>query len=224
MSYAISSVSHNWLDEVVQGYYSDQAAMDLLSQLAASPDSRPPFSLIQGVIRYKNRLWLGSNKPMQLKIMTALHSSPLGGHSGAPATYSKIKALFFWPGMKFDIWAYVQSCAVCLQAKPDRSHYPGLLQPLPVPSTSWEVVSMDFIEGLPQFGSFNAILVVVDKFSKFSHFIPLRHPFTAASIAKIFMDQVYRLHGLSRAIVSDRDRIFTNNFWKSLFKAAGSEL
>ena len=64
MSYAISSVSHNWLDEVVQGYYSDQAAMDLLSQLAASPDSRPPFSLIQGVIRYKNRLWLGSNKPM----------------------------------------------------------------------------------------------------------------------------------------------------------------
>ena len=107
MSYAISSVSHNWLDEVVQCYYSDQAAMDLLSQLAASPDSRPPFSLIQGVIRYKNRLWLGSNKPMQLKIMTALHNSPLGGHPGAPAIYSKIKALFFWPGMNSDIWAYV---------------------------------------------------------------------------------------------------------------------
>ncbi|CAD6217555.1 unnamed protein product [Miscanthus lutarioriparius] len=80
-------VSHNWLDEVVQGYYFDQAAMDLLSQLAASPDSRPPFSLIQGVIRYKNRLWLSSNKSMQLKIMISLHSSPLGGHSGAPATY-----------------------------------------------------------------------------------------------------------------------------------------
>ena len=85
---------------------------------------------------------------------------------------------------------------MCLQAKPDRSHYPGLLQPLPVLSASWEVVSMDFIKGLPQSGSFNAILVVVDKFSKFSHFIPLRHPFTAASVDKVFMDQVYHLHGL----------------------------
>jgi len=126
-SYAISSVSNTWLQEVVRGYSSDPAAMTLLSQLAASPESHPPFSLVQSVIRYKKRLWLGSNKPMQLKIMMALHSSPLGGHSGAPATYSKIKALFFWPGMKSDIWAYVQSCAVCLQAKPDRSRYPGLL-------------------------------------------------------------------------------------------------
>ena len=112
---------------MVRGYSSDLAAMTLLSQLAANLESHPPFSLVQGVIRYKKRLWLGSNKPMQLKIMMALHSSPLGGHSGAPATYSKIKALFFWPGMKSDIWAYVQSCAVCLQAKPDRSRYPGLL-------------------------------------------------------------------------------------------------
>ena len=83
---------------------------------------------------------------------------------------------------------------------------------------------MDFIEGLPQSGSFNAILVVVDKFSKFAHFIPLRHPFTAASVAKLFMDQVYRLYGLPRAIISDRDRIFTSNFWKCLFKATDSEL
>ena len=63
-SYAISSVFNTWLDEVVRGYYSNQAAMALLSQLAASPDSHPPFSLVKDVIRYKNRLWLGSNKPM----------------------------------------------------------------------------------------------------------------------------------------------------------------
>jgi hypothetical protein len=93
--------------------------------------------------------------------------------------------------MKSDILQWVQSCITCQQAKPDRARYPGLLQPLPVPSSAWTVISMDFIEGLPHSGSANAILVIIDKFSKFSHFIPLHHPFTAVSMAKLFLDNVY---------------------------------
>jgi hypothetical protein len=102
--------------------------------------------------------------------------------------------------------------------------YPGLLQPLPIPASAFEVITMDFIEGLPTSGSYNALWVVVDKFSKFSHFIPLKHPFTAATVAKLFMDQIYRLHGLPKVIISDRDRIFTSKLWQLLFKSAGSEL
>ena len=102
--------------------------------------------------------------------------------------------------------------------------YPGLLQPLPIPAASFEVITMDFIEGLPPSGSFNAIWVVVDKFSKFSHFVPLKHPFTAATVAKLFMDQIYRLHGMPKAIISDQDQIFTSKLWQILFKSAGSEL
>jgi hypothetical protein len=83
---------------------------------------------------------------------------------------------------------------------------------------------MDFIEGLPQSGTANAILVVIDKFSKFSHFIPLRHPFTATSVAKLFLDHVYQLHGLPQVIVTDRDRIFTHHFWQQLFKLVGVDL
>jgi hypothetical protein len=176
------------------------------------------------VIRYKGRIWLGNNKPVQFKVLHALHASPVGGHSGAPVTYTRIKQLFFWPGLKTDVWAFVQNCATCIQAKPDRSRYPGLLQPLPVLASSFEVITMDFIEGLPQSGSFNAIWVVVDKFSKFSHFMPLKHPFTTASLAKVFMDQIYRLHGMPKVIISDRDRIFTSKLWQLLFKSVGSEL
>jgi hypothetical protein len=165
------------------------------------------------VIRYKGRIWLGNNKPVQFKVLHALHASPVGGHSGAPVTYTRIKQLFFWPGLKTDVWAFVQNCATCIQAKPDRSRYPGLLQPLPVLASSFEVITMDFIKGLPQSGSFNAIWVVVDKFSKFSHFVPLKHPFTTASLAKVFMDQIYRLHGMPKVIISDRDRIFTSKLW-----------
>jgi hypothetical protein len=88
--------------------------------------------------------------------------------------------------MKSDILKYVQACSTCIQAKPDRASYPGKLQPLPVPSATWDVISMDFVEGLPLSGSSNAILVVVDKYSKYAHFVPLRHPFTAAVVAKLF--------------------------------------
>lgn len=83
---------------------------------------------------------------------------------------------------------------------------------------------MDFVEGLPRSGSSNAILVVVDRYSKFAHFIALHHPFTAFSVARLFMDNVYKLHGMPQAIVPDRDRVFTSSLWKTLFKLSGTEL
>jgi hypothetical protein len=83
---------------------------------------------------------------------------------------------------------------------------------------------MDFIEGLPVSAGYNCIFVVVDKFSKFSHFIPLKHSYTAHTVAKVFMQQVYRLHGMPSVIISDRDKIFTSNLWRSLFTMAGVSL
>lgn len=82
-------------------------------------------------------------------------------------------------------------------------------------------MSLDFVEGLPVSRGMNYVLVVVDKFSKFSHFVPLKHPFTAVSVAKVFLQQIYRLHGMPTTIISDRDRIFTSHFWKALFSMAG---
>ena len=86
------------------------------------------------------------------------------------------------------------------------------------------MVSLDFVEGLPRSGHSDTILVVVDKYSKFAHFIPLRHPFIALSVAKAFMDHVYKLHGLPSSLVSDRDRVFTSKLWKELFALAGVQL
>lgn len=80
------------------------------------------------------------------------------------------------------------------------------------------------MEGLPISHGYDCILVVVDLFSKYSYFIALKHLFTALSVAKQFMLHIYKLHGLPSAIVSDRDRIFTSNLWKELFRLAGVEL
>jgi hypothetical protein len=126
--------------------------------------------------------------------------------------------------MKSAMKTFVQSCSICQQAKPERLRYPGLLQPLPVPETAWEMVSLDFVEGLPKSGQFNCILVVVDKFSKLAHFVPLRHLFTAVVVAKAYMDNVYKLHGMPSSLISDRDQIFLSNFWRELFGLAGVAL
>lgn len=120
--------------------------------------------------------------------------------------------------MKSGVKQFVVACTICQQATPDRSKYPGLLQPLPVPSSAWQMISMDFVEGLPQSKGKSCVLVIVDRFTKYAHFFPLAHSFSGQGVAKLFFDQVYKLHGLPDSIVSDRDKIFTSNFWQELFK------
>jgi hypothetical protein len=83
---------------------------------------------------------------------------------------------------------------------------------------------MDFIEGLPKSKKYDSILVVVDKFTKYAHFVPLSHPFTALQVAQVFVDNIYKLHGLPTSIVSDRDRIFTSQVWKELFRLTDTQL
>ena len=113
---------------------------------------------------------------------------------------------------------------MCQQAKVEHIKSPGLLQPLPVPTVPWDVISMDFIEGLPLSYKHDVILVLVDKFSKYGHFIPLSHLFSALQVAQAFMTHVYKLHGLPNSIISDRDRIFTSNLWKELFRLSDTQL
>lgn len=83
---------------------------------------------------------------------------------------------------------------------------------------------MDFIDGLPPSRLFNYILVVVDKLTKCAHFIPCRHPYTANKVAEVFVDGIYRLHGLPLSLVSDRDPVFTSQFSHAVFRATGTKL
>ena len=83
---------------------------------------------------------------------------------------------------------------------------------------------MDFVEGFPRVGWKSVVLTVVDRFSKYAHFIAVDHPYTATSIARVFFDQIVWLHSLPCSIVSDRDPVFTSKLWTELFTLAGIKL
>lgn len=98
--------------------------------------------------------------------------------------------------MRNDVQLFIQKCDARQRSKADLAAYPGLLQPLPIPDVVWPQISMNFIDGLPKSHGCEVISVVVDRLSKYGHFIPLKHPYTTQSIVKIFMDVMVRLHGL----------------------------
>lgn len=150
--------------------------------------------------------------------MQELHGSSLGGHSGITATYQRIKRQFYWPKLKEAVHDHIQSCTNCHLNKGEHVPSPGLLQPLPVPEEAWSSISMDFITGLPKSRGYEVIFVVVDRLTKYAHFLGLVHPFTASTVAQTFMDSIYKLHGLPFTIVSDRDPIFTSRFWQELMQ------
>lgn len=166
---------------------------------------------------------MGNNTLAQQHILQAMDTSGIGGHSGFHGTCHRIKALFSLPKMKTTIREYIKACSICQQAN-EHVKPPGLLEPLPVPKKPWTVVCMDFIEELPTSNKQNVIMVIIDKFTKYAHFMALSHPFTALQVAQVYLNTVYKLHGSADAIVSNRDRIFTSSVWQQLFRLFDTQL
>ena len=120
---------------------------------------------------------------------------------------------------------YISRCMKCQQVKVEHQHPAGLLQPLPIPEWKWEVISMDLITGLPMtWRQHDSIMVVVDKLTKATHFIPVKSMHKTDDIANIVMKEIFKFHGLPKEIVFDRDVKFTSNFWKGWFAFFGTKL
>ncbi|KAF0921357.1 hypothetical protein E2562_003150 [Oryza meyeriana var. granulata] len=88
----------------------------------------------------------------------------------------------------------------------------------------WADIGLDFVEALPKVGGKSVILMVVDRFSKYCHFIPLAHPYTAETVAQAFFSDIVHLHGIPQSMVSDRDPVFTSKFWSELMRLSGTKL
>ena len=131
---------------------------------------------------------------------------------------------YYWRGMNRDAKDYVRSCPVCQLMKADNRAPAGQLQPLPVPTTKWDQVTTDLVMDLPVSKGFTAVAVFVDRLTKMVHFAPCTKEVTAQEYAKLFLETVFKLHGLPTVLISDRDPRFTSKFWTTLFSLLGTEL
>jgi hypothetical protein len=135
---------------------------------------------------------------MRENLLKEKHSGGLDGHFGHDKTFSKLNGSYFWPGMRTDVKKFVDRCSICHHTKGKRQNT-GLYHPLPIPARLWDIVSMDFILGLPRMKrGCDSIFVVVDRFSKMVHFIPCQKTSDATHIANLFFKEFIRLHELSK--------------------------
>lgn len=170
---------------------------------AGTKDAR--WGVQNELILYDGRAYLQPTSPLVDVVLSGIHDS---AHEGNQKTIERVRRDFYWKGWKKTIQDYIRNCVVCQRNKWETLQPAGLLQPLPIPTAIWADISMDFVEALPKVSGKSVLLVVVDQFSKYAHFIPLGHPYTAESVARVFFSEIFRLHGLPETIVSDRDKVF----------------
>ncbi|KAE9277489.1 hypothetical protein PF001_g25632 [Phytophthora fragariae] len=159
---------------------------------------------------------------LRARLIHEFHDTPSGGHLGREKTFASLSRDFYWLHMYKWVRKWVRSCEACQRVKPNPSKQ-APLRPLPVATDAWASVSMDFVFGLPRdTQGRTGVLVFVDRFSKMLHLAPVAASITAKQTAAIFVDVVYRHHGLPSSIVSDRDPRFTSAFWRELFQLLGT--
>lgn len=213
----------NWERRIREGYMKDPEAQQMLGDLRKGKKLKE-IKLVNGLLKYKqSRVYVPQGK-LRLLVLKEEHDSPIAGHRGEKATIATVSRRYYWPGMKEDITHFVKTCVKCQLNRASYQKQAGLLQPLPIPPGPWHSVSMDFITSLPESQGYDAILVMVDRFSKLAHVVPTRGTATALETAKIFLNAWWKHHGLPRVIVSDRDPKFTSAFWRHFFRKVGTKL
>ena len=168
----------------------------------------------------RNLLWIPTG--LVQKVMESEHDTKVAGHMGQDKTIELIRRNFWWPRMNERIIDFVRSCPECQQNKAARHQPYGLSSPLELPYTPWPSIAMDFITELPFSSGCDQLWVIIDRFTKMAHFLPLKkEEKTVADLAVIFAQEIWKHHGLPTDIVSDRNSRFTSETWKEFLRLLG---
>jgi transposase InsO family protein len=164
---------------------------------------------------------------LQEQIIRQHHDDPVHGHPGIARTMELITRNYQFRNMKDKVTTYIKKCADCQKNKHSTHAQYGEMQPMELPQEPWTDISMDFVTGLPPSRdpatglTYDSILVIVDRFTKYALMIPFRRDYTAVQLAHVLKDRLIRDHGIPKTIISDRDKLFTSNYWATLMAEIG---
>ena len=191
------------------------AVRELKKSLAKSVRTSE-WSLDNGLLYYRGKIYV-LGMELQHWILTLCHNSKLAGHPGRWKTLELVSRNYWWPQMSRYVGKYVSTCDMCLRTKSIRSPPSGELHPLPIPEQPWDTTSVDFITELPESNRKDAIMVVVDSMTKWSHFVSTVTTLSAARTAQLYLRHIWKHHGFPRRVVSDQGPQFVAEFTKELY-------
>ncbi|GJR83207.1 putative reverse transcriptase domain-containing protein [Tanacetum coccineum] len=180
---------------------------------------------VNGTLCLDNRSWLPCYGDTRSLIMHESHKSKYFIHPGSDKMYHDMKMLYWWPNMKADIVTYVSKCLTYAKVKAEHQRPYGLLVQPDIIDWKWEKITMDFITKLPKIAAgFDSIWVIVDRPTKFAHFLPMRETDSIEKLTRLYMKEIVERHGIPVLIISDHDSHFTSRVWQSLHKVLGTQL
>ncbi|GJV96530.1 putative reverse transcriptase domain-containing protein [Tanacetum coccineum] len=178
-----------------------------------------------GTLCLDNRSWLPYYGDTRSLIMHESHKSKYSIHPGSDKMYHDMKMLYWWPNMKADIATYVSKCLTYAKVNAEHQRPSGLLVQPDIPEWKLEKITIDFITKLPKTAAgFDSICVIVDRLTKFAHFLPMKETDSTEKLTRLYMKEIVARHGIPVSIISDRDSHFTSRVWQALHKALGTQL
>ena len=176
-----------------------------------------------GLVYMEGKIYVPNNKKIKKEILKENHDSVDVGHPGQQRMLELLKRNYWWPGLKEDVKRYVQSCFKCQQNKVQHQRKAGKLHPLEIPQGPWQEISIDIIGPLPKSNGMDTIVVIVNQFTKMIRLKATTTNVSLERIAKIYRDDIWKLHGIPRKILSDRGLQFTSKFMEEFTKALGTK-
>lgn len=179
------------------------------------------WSMEQGLILYRGKIYVPKNETLRREVVQAHHDSPVTGHPGRWKTLELVTRNYWWPNISRYIANYVKGCDRCNRTKTFPAKPMGKLTPTEIPDGPWQTITTDLIIGLPDSQGYNAIMVVVDRFTKMIHVLPTTDQVSSEGIARLFRDNVWRYHGLPIKVISDRGSQFVSGYMRELNRLLG---